>query len=102
MNHVNDQSIWELHVRSVQGETLTAQETEQLQAWYDIQDKAEIEQLEVVHSAPEFSLQINETLGHIAAVTQNIKRLTEENEVIRQEIRELRRQLAKRHSLQPA
>lgn len=102
MPNSNYASFWQLHVRSVKGEPLTQEEKGQLQAWYDAQDQIELEQIGITPLTTSLSSQINNMLEHIAIITQNIKRLNEENERLRQEITELRRQLAQQRAFQPA
>ena len=105
MQAMNDGDLWQLHVRKASGETLTVEESQQLQAWYELQDQAEIAQLKLdapTDSMNDLNTQIHEMLGHIAVVTKNIRQLTDANETLRQEILVLRLRLAQQLSLQPA
>lgn len=94
-----------LHDRTTRGETLTNAEQVQLQAWYDEQDQAELQQLGLSVSAAddaELQSQIAATLNQIAAATSQIQMLANENETLRCENLTLRRQLTEQPALQHA
>ena len=98
----NDQTMWQLHVRFAGGETLTADEQRQLEAWYEEQDR--IESAEIVTSGQTSSVvalqtQVDDLLAKIEQATEHIRRLNAENERLRREVAELRQQLAQRAAL---
>lgn len=101
----DDAKAKELHDRATRGETLTAADQAHLQAWYDEQDQAELQQLGLSASAAddaELQNQIAAALDQIAAVTSQIQTLAKENETLRHENLTLRRQLTEQPALQHA
>ncbi len=103
---IDNQLGQQLHDRATRGQTLTVEEQAQLQAWYDFHDQAEAELLRA-NWKPRFDSAaiergILEQLDQIAVVTEKIRVLEIENAQLRQELSELRRNLAQRRSAQVA
>ncbi len=85
-----------LHNRATRGASLTAEEQKKLVAWYEAQDQAEMEKLNLPAAAEtDASLQseIDSTLLRIAAVTRSIQEIFSENKALREEITVYRRKL---------
>ncbi len=85
----------QLHDRATRGQVLTAEEQVQLDRWYQQQDAAEAELLEV--SQPRLLnlelQQVDQAVSHLASVVQQIQQTTAENRAIKQEIILLQQQL---------
>ncbi len=101
---VSDELGKQLHDRATRGHALTAEEQAQLEVWYAAQDRAERAVLRVPKPDITVSLQaqIDAVLVRLAATTQRIQELTEENKALRREIAVLRRQGVRQTVLQPA
>lgn len=102
---IENEDMWQLHIRYAQGETLTAEEQSRLERWYAEQDQTEQAMIKLPSAADStatFKVQVDELLARIAATTLRIRQLTEENEALRREIASLRRQLTQHLTLQPA
>lgn len=85
-----------LHYKAARGEVLSDAEQAQLEQWYARQDLQESTMLEL--AAPTETLtklreQVDGALAELLAVTQSIQVLAAENEVLRNELVVLRRQL---------
>jgi hypothetical protein len=81
-----------LHARSSRGESLSSVEMEQLEAWYAAKDAQEAQLLRIpVTEVDCVTLQakIDATLEKISAVSQEIRQVSAENSILRQEIAEL-------------
>lgn len=101
----NIRAMWELHVRFASGETLTVEEQAALDRWYEEQDQAEASEYHYVqHTIDNAALQnqVNALLDKVATTTETIRRLNTENEVLRREVAELRKQVAKQAALELA
>ena len=86
----------QLHSRFTQGEKLSADERSQLDEWYAAQDRIEtnqITQAQPSRSSVDLQSQIDATLAQLAVVTKRMQELTVENEMLRQEVLLLRRQV---------
>jgi hypothetical protein len=93
---ISDQVGGSLHARSSRGETLSALEIEQLEAWYASKDAQESQLLKMPGSEVDcvaLQTQIDATLEKISMVSQNIRQVSAENSVLRQEIFELQQAL---------
>ncbi len=87
-----------LHDRDTLGQPLTAQEQEQLTAWYAEQDAAEAALLEA-HAIPLPSLtalqfQVNQANEQLSLGVQRLQQIMLDNDVLREEIASLKQQLA--------
>lgn len=94
---ISDRSGMQLHDHWTRGQTLTAEEQAQLEAWYQQQDAVEAQQLNQVFTAAGISdlqTQVEMALTQLAAAIQRVRQITAENERLRQEISALRQQLA--------
>ncbi len=101
---MSDELEKRLHDRATRGEDLSPEEQERLDAWYEVQDQAEAEQLGVDVEPTPASLEtrIDSTLRQIIEATERIRKVTAENKGLRSEIAALRLELAQRHSPQGA
>ncbi|MCI0485509.1 MAG: hypothetical protein L0229_02805 [Blastocatellia bacterium] len=102
---VSDKTGRQLHDRATRGEELSVEEQSQLQRWYDAQDRAESDMLNI--TAPDGSVtalqaQVDSALQQLAAITHRLQEIAAENDALRNENAELRRQVADRISPQPA
>ncbi len=93
-----DQLGLQLHDRATRGESLTVEETLQLEAWYAQRDAIEHQQL-IINVAPTANLaplkaQIEALLLQLTSMTQRIQQIASANEVLRQENAALRQQLS--------
>lgn len=87
----------QLHDRWTRGQTLTAEEQVQLEAWYQQQDAVEAQQLNQVFTAAgieDLQSQVEMALKQMAVAIQRVRQITAENERLRREISVLRQQLA--------
>lgn len=94
-----------LHDRATRGDVLTPEEQAQLQAWYDEQDQAEFQQLNLAVTITDDSVlgdQIHAALDQLTTATAQIQKLASENDVLRRENLALRRQLSEQPLLQHA
>lgn len=94
-----------LHDRATRGETLSAAERVQLEAWYAEQDQAESLLLgaPIVPSSLEvLQGQLRAALAQLLIVSQKIQELSTQNDQLRQEIVGLKVQLAQRMMIQSA
>jgi hypothetical protein len=92
----------QLHDRATRGEALSEEEQRQLNEWYEIQDRAEMEMLSrswakrTDESAEPLRSQIDSARAQIITTTQHIQKISAENEALRRENAALQRQLAQR------
>jgi hypothetical protein len=94
-----------LHDRATRGERLDPAEVEQLEAWYTDQDGAEAQTLDWTASPASLDAlqsQVDAALGQLTVVSRRIQRIARENDALRRDIADLRRQIARRELLQPA
>jgi len=100
---VSDASGQQLHDRATRGEILSAEEQAHLNTWYDEQDRAEMRTLEPgVPSENQAYLQaeIDRILQQIGNATRRIQEISQQNELLRQDIVQFRHQLAQRVAVQ--
>lgn len=85
-----------LHDKATRGMTLSAEEQEQLQSWYDEQDAQEAAMYAAVPEvagAARLQAQIDATLTQLISMTRSIQEVMLKNNALRQEIDGLSRQL---------
>jgi hypothetical protein len=95
---VSDEIGMELHNRHTLGEPLTAQEAGQLEAWYAEKDAAEAAMF-AANAAPWPNLttlqaQVDQSVEQLTLSAQRLQQITVENNLLREEIAELKQQLA--------
>ena len=95
---VNDQLGMQLHDRHPLGAPLTHEENAQLAVWYAEKDAAEAALL-TAHSTPSSSLttlqtQVDAATQQLAMSAQQLQHITVENKSLREEISQLKQQLA--------
>ena len=94
---LNDELGMQLHDRETMGESLTAQEKAQLEAWYAQKDAAETARLEAAQAPlPNLVLlqdQVDATIEQLTDGVQRLNKITQENKSLREEIAEIKRQL---------
>ncbi len=100
---LTDQDALQLHDRATRGKPLSEGEQAQLDAWYALQDRLELEEVE--HTDHEniiekLQVQIDAALMQLHIITAHIQTIASENRTLRQEITVLRRQLSKRSQFQ--
>jgi hypothetical protein len=101
----SDESGRRLHDRATRGETLSAAERSQLEAWITAQDEAEAKLLAPKAIEPalaDLRSQVNAALEQSNVVTSAIQRLFSENDTLRRENAALRSRLAAAPVSQPA
>ncbi|MEZ4660378.1 MAG: hypothetical protein R2911_22705 [Caldilineaceae bacterium] len=99
---LDQNALWQLHLRKAKGELLTDVEQQQLAAWYARQEQAERDSLRFGSNQEQGELlqsQIDIMLEQIATATAQIQKLTDENKQLRREIMRLERQLAQHTTL---
>jgi septal ring factor EnvC (AmiA/AmiB activator) len=95
---VSDQLGMQLHDRQTLGAPLTTEENAQLAAWYAHKDAAEAALL-AAHPTPPANLtqlqtQVDAATEHLALSAQQLQQITVENKSLREEISQLKQQLA--------
>lgn len=94
-----------LHDRATRGERLEPAEMEQLEAWYATQDASEVQLLNLTASPVSLHTlqsQVDAALGQLAIASQRIQQIARENDALRRDNADLRRQIAGKALLQPA
>jgi hypothetical protein len=94
-----------LHDRATRGDSLTAEEQEQLKQWYAAHDQVEMEQLTAAPAPTglaDLQLRVQQATAQVVVQAQRIQALTAENAQLRQEIAVLQRLLAAKPAGQPA
>jgi peptidoglycan hydrolase CwlO-like protein len=94
-----------LHDRSTRGEHLSSEEQKQLEEWYAVQDRAEMEMLDLPSTAESLDLlqtQIDSTMVQVSTLAERIEQIAKENKALRREIATLQHLLAQQDSLLPA
>jgi hypothetical protein len=93
---ISDQLGGSLHSRSSRGEALSDLEKEQLEAWYADKDAQEARSLKMPGSDVDcvaLQAKIDASLEKISTVSQEIRQVSSENAILRQEIFELQQVL---------
>jgi len=102
---VNDEIGKQLHDRATRGEDLSKEDLILLDAWYEAQDRKEMESLNlaVTDEAKTAKLQkeIDSVLIQVRTVTKRIQEITRENDVLRHEIAKMHHQLTQQVVMQP-
>lgn len=94
-----------LHDRATRGERLDPAEMDQLEAWYADQDDAEAQTLNWTASPASLDAlqsQVDAALGQLTIVSRRIQQIARENDALRRDIADLRRQIARQVLPQPA
>jgi len=102
---VSDASGKQLHNRATRGEALSEEEQAQLNAWYDEQDREEMMMLRrdtPVEDQDSLQADIDSVLYRIGNTAKRIQSISQQNEVLREEIMRFRRQLAQQATVQIA
>jgi hypothetical protein len=99
---VSDELGMRLHDRETIGEPLTVQEKAQLEAWYTQKDVAEAAMLEANRGPlPNLVMlqdQVDIVISQLNVGVQQLQQITQENKSLREEIAEIKQQLAIPHS----
>jgi hypothetical protein len=91
---VSDELGLKLHDRATRGERLSAEEQAQLEAWYAVQDRAEMAHLDLTEPARDLSAlqaQVDSATARVATISKQIQKLATVNAALRREISMLRR-----------
>ena len=102
---VSEKAGRQLHDRATRGEELSVEEQSQLQKWYAARDRAESDMLNIIvpdRSVTALQAQVDSALQQLAAITHRLQEIAAENDSLRNENAELRREVADRISPQPA
>lgn len=97
----NNISATILHDRACRGERLSAEERQQLEAWYAEQDAAEealLSRNRTANSQSPLQRKIEVLEASMVSLTQQIQSLSAENRTLRSEIVSLQRELVSRKS----
>jgi len=92
-----------LHDRLTRGEQLSDEEQGQLESWYEYHDKLESNILGTTaekKTIVKLQSQIEAALTQLIAITNRLQEVASENEMLRQEINNLRHQLVDSSTLQ--
>jgi len=93
---ISDNLGQQFHDRATRGETLSAEERAQLEEWYTRQDRVETKDLavgKIQQRASDLQTQIDAALAQLTTLTKRIQEIAAENDLLRQEIAALRRQV---------
>jgi hypothetical protein len=95
----HDQAMAHLHSRAVRGEALSDSELAQLNSWYVEQDALEAAELQIDPVGPidlrVLQKDLDQAMLRLARATQYVQELAEQNSVLRQQIADLERRLAR-------
>lgn len=94
-----------LHDRATRGERLDPVEMGPLEAWYADQDSVEAQALDwTATPVPLDALQsqVDAALGQLTILSRRIQQIARENDALRRDIADLRRQMARQVLQQPA
>lgn len=99
---MSDNAVLHLHDRFSRGESLSDEEMQVLQQWYDQHDTEENQNLYAHMYVPESSTQVRQHIAHTAAqlqtLTQQIAALLAANDTLRSDIAALQARLAQHAS----
>jgi methyl-accepting chemotaxis protein len=102
---MSSQDLIQLHNKASRGEALSSEERALLEKWYAERDREDAGLLGSSTPPQEISVlrkQVNATVSELHRVTKAIQEQVAENEIARQEIATLQKQLAHRTTIQPA
>jgi hypothetical protein len=102
---ITDDSAKELHDRATRGIQLSDTERAELEAWYARQDAEESAALAGAQPSQSLELlkvQVGEVMSQLLVTSQRIQAQAAENESLRREVAELKRQLAESLTAQQA
>lgn len=95
---LSDELGMQLYDRETIGEPLTAQEKAQLEAWYAQKDAVETAMLEAAQvPLPNLVVlqdQVDTVISQLIIGVQQLQQITQENKLLREEIAEIKQQLA--------
>jgi hypothetical protein len=100
-----DNLAQQLHNKATRGELVSAEEKAQLEQWYARLDREEGEMLARTSPSPEIAKlqgQVEAAVAQLVVAAQSIQALTAENEAVRREVADLKRQLARKLTMQSA
>lgn len=95
----------ELHDKATRGIKLSTTERADLEAWYARQDLAEAQTLATQRdeeNTANLQKGVGAALAQLRVMARRVQKTTAENQALRQEIADLRRQLAQQTALEPA
>lgn len=96
---LSDENGKTLHDRATRGKRLSPEEQKLLEKWYNEQDDAESQLLKSNDSIKDENIlqkQIDTILIQIKSATDNIQRLTGENKLLKNDIKNLHNQLSEK------
>ena len=102
---MSDDTLRQLHDKATRGEQLSPEERARLGAWYTKNDQEESGELSASSEpkeASEIRRKLDEAMAELSAGSQRVRELTADNDSIRREIGDLRRQLARQTTSHPA
>lgn len=101
---IETKRLQQLHLRAVNGEALTTEEETALKNWYEMLDREEaiINVQSRTINIEGLQDKIGKTTAQITIVSEDVARIIEQNEILRQENTALRRQLESRLTEQAA
>jgi hypothetical protein len=102
---IPDEIGQKLHDRATRGDSLTAEERDQLRLWYAHHDQEEMAQLSaapVPSRLADLQSRVQQVTAHVVVQAQHIEALTAENAQLRQEVASLQRLLSAKLADQPA
>ncbi|CAN5858338.1 hypothetical protein BH20ACI4_BH20ACI4_13030 [soil metagenome] len=97
MNETEEMQM--LHLRSVQGEILTAEESSELQIWYENSDRQEssiLNNSQPIQNVEGLRRDLSEITEQTTQVSREVKNLISQNDQIRRENQELKKSLEAR------
>lgn len=92
---LTDEQAVQLHQRSVMGQSLTAEEQAELEAWYKKRDEEEAKMLKLDDDdddLAEIRQKLNASLNQLVLETQRLRQIEMENEALRHEVARLLQQ----------
>lgn len=92
----NDSKMQRLHQLAVKGETLTAEEQNALQNWYEVLDNEEglaLNNFEPIQSSSELRKNLTNITNQVAQISNDVKKLISQNDKLRKENQALKKSL---------